>query len=303
VADRDEAPTDERGLPALYAALDESRARHGAAALAVAVHDAELGLQVFAVGSDTAAVIAACADAPERGWAAAPMVELAPSEIALLRALAGTALRLGAVDPAADPATGLEIAVRTTPGVHAVTRHGGVLRVTADPVARDAVAAALTGLVATGSETIVVLDGADPRSGTGGNGTAGAHTAGRVVLVSVHSRPETGELEVHLRHEERRTVGRGPLARAGAAAADATLDALRDLGEVHAHRVAWVRTVDTLPGRQFLVAVSLTRTDDTPVYGIAPGSSPIEAAARATLAACNRDIGYAVDEDGAVDAV
>jgi len=54
-----------------------------------------------------------------------------------------------------------------------------------------------------------------------------------------------------------------------------------------------VRTVDTLPNRQFLVAVSLTRTDDTPVYGIASGPSPIEAAARATLAACNRDIGYA----------
>ena len=90
-------------------------------------------------------------------------------------------------------------------------------------------------------------------------------------------------------------MGRGPLARAGAAAADATLEALHDLGEAHAHRVAWVRTVDTLPDRLFLVAVSLTRTGATPVYGIASGSSPIEAAARATLAACNRDIGYAVE--------
>jgi hypothetical protein len=85
------------------------------------------------------------------------------------------------------------------------------------------------------------------------------------------------------------------LSRAGAAAADATLDALRDLDEALAYRTAWVRTVDTLPDRRFLVAVSLTRTDDTPVYGIATGASPIEAAARATLAACNRAVGYAAE--------
>jgi hypothetical protein len=272
------------GLPALYAALEESRDRHDADALAIAVVDDELGLQVFAVGNEAAAVVAECMTEPSVGWAATPAVEIAPSEVALLRALAATALRLGTVDPGADPTTGLEVAVRSTPGVHAVTRAGGVLRVTADPEARDAVAAVLTGL-ADVSDTIVVLAGGDDTV---------PPTKSRVALVSVHSRPETGELEVHLRHEERRTVGRGPLARAGAAAADATLDALRDLGEAHAHRVAWVRTVDTLPDRQFLVAVSLTRTDDTPVYGIAAGSSPIEAAARATLAACNRDIGYAV---------
>jgi hypothetical protein len=275
------------GLSALYAALDESRDRHDADSLAIVVDDVDLGLQVFAVGDDTATVVAECVADPTRGWAATPEVALAPSEVTVLCALAATALRLGAVDPGADPATALEVAVRGTPGVHAVTRAGGVLRVAADPAARDAVAAALTGLVAGGTDTIVVLDGerdspaalpASPR---------------RVVLVSVQSRPESGELEVHLRHEDQRTVGRGALARAGAAAADATLDALRELGAAHGHRVAWVRTVDTLPDRRFLVAVSLTRADDTPVYGIAPGSSPIEAAARATLAACNREIGYA----------
>jgi hypothetical protein len=283
------------GLPALYAALDESRDRHHADALAITVQDADLGLQVFAVGDDTAAVVAECVADPTQGWAATPAVEIAPSEVSLLRALAATALRLGSVDPGADPATGLEVAVRGTPGVHAVTRTGGVLRVTADPDARDAVATALAGLarLADGSETIVVLDGADARSAAGGGDALTGR--GRVVLVSVQSRPETGELEVHLRHDDRRTVGRGALARAGAAAADATLDALHDLDEAHGRRVAWVRTVDTLPDRQFLVAVSLTRPDDTPVYGIALGSSPIEAAARATLAACNRDIGYARD--------
>jgi hypothetical protein len=296
VPDRHDVPGEERGLPALYAALDECRARHDADALAVAVDDADLGLQVFAVGSDTAAVVAECVADAGPTWAATPAIEIAPSEIAVLRSLAGTALRLGAVDPGSDPATGLEVAVRSTPGVHAVARTGGVLRVTAYSEARDAVATALAGLVGSGSDTIVVLDGADARAEPDAGGAASAAPVARVVLVSVQSRPETGELEVHLGHHERRTVGRGPLARAGAAAADATLDALRELGEAHAHRVAWVRTVDTLPDRRFLVAVSLTRTDDTPVYGIAPGASPIEAAARATLAACNRNIAYASDE-------
>jgi hypothetical protein len=284
------------GLPALYDALDDSRDRHEADAFAIAIDDSDLGLQVFAVGDDTAAVVAECVADPTRGWAAAPAVEIPPSEISLLRALASTALRLGSVDPGADPATGLEVAIRGTPGVHAVTRAGGVLRVTADPDARDAVAAALTGLVAGGSDTIVVLDGGETPSDSATH-AATAATPGRVVLVSVQSRPETGELEVHLRHHDNRTVGRGLLARAGAAAADATLDALRELGEAHGYRVAWVRTVDTLPDRRFLVAASLTRADDRPVYGIALGSSPIEAASRATLAACNRAIGYArIDE-------
>ena len=278
------------GLPALYDALDESRNRHGADTLAISIDDDDLGLQVFAVGDDTAAVVADCVADPTRGWAAAPAVEIPPSEISLLRALAATALRLGSVDPGADPATGLEVAVRGTPGVHAVTRTGGVLRVTADPDARDAVASALSGIVGHGGDTIVVLDGADPASAASTDTVS--PTRGRVVLVSVQSRPETGELEVHLRHDEQRTVGRGALARAGAAAADATLDALGELGEAQGNRVAWVRTVDTLPDRRFLVAVSLTRAEDTPVYGIALGSSPIEAAARATLAACNRSIGY-----------
>jgi hypothetical protein len=166
--------------------------------------------------------------------------------------------------------------------------------VAADEDARDDVAAALASRLRPGADTVVVVDGAQARPGLeAGPGEAAASAAGRVALVSVQSMPETGELEVHLRLDDQRTVGRGPLARAGAAAADATLDALRDLGEVPTHRVSWVRTVDTLPDRQFLVAVSLSRADGGPVYGLAPGGSPIEAAARATLDACNRDIGYA----------
>lgn len=138
---------------------------------------------------------------------------------------------------------------------------------------------------------VVVLDAAGGRPpAEGGPSPAGA----RAELVAVHSAPETGELEVHLRVADRRTIGRGPLARAGAAAVTATLDALAELdpsGDNAGLRVGWVRTIDTTPERQFLVAVSIRRADGVPLHGLASGASPIEAAARATLHACNRAIG------------
>ncbi len=111
----------------------------------------------------------------------------------------------------------------------------------------------------------------------------------------MRSLPETGELEVHLRGGEHRSIGRGPLARAGQAAAAATLDALAELdpGPFRGApwRVGWVRTIDTTADREFLVAVMIRRDQERALYGLAAGTSPIEAAARATLHACNRAVG------------
>jgi hypothetical protein len=98
---------------------------------------------------------------------------------------------------------------------------------------------------------------------------------------------------VHLCVGDRRTVGRGPLQGAATAAAVATLDALTELDEPHDCRVAWARIVETLPDGLVLVGVSLSRTGGGTVYGLAPGASPIEAAARATLDACARAIDHA----------
>jgi hypothetical protein len=278
------------GLPALYEAMLDVVARHDLDALAIAVTDPESGEQVFAVGDPRAMVVAHC-QARESAWAALPPPPEELPELATLRSLALTGLRLGTVDPDGDPLTTREIEIRRLPGISAVTRHGEILQVAVAPDHQDEV---LAHLASSGGALmpIVVVD-TGPAAQTGPDVVAvGAGTpTARVELVTVRTEPERGELEVHLRYGERRTVGRGPLGRAGAAAADATLDALRELGEADGYRAAWVRTVDTLPDRQFLVAVSLTRPGGTPVYGIAPGSSPIEAAARATLGACNRTIG------------
>ena len=57
-------------------------------------------------------------------------------------------------------------------------------------------------------------------------------------------------------------------------------------------RVGWVRTIDTTADREFLVAVMIRRGVDRALYGLASGASPVEAAARATLHACNRVVGW-----------
>lgn len=279
----------EVGLPALYAALHDTLTRHSLAGLALTVHDPDLGVQHFAGGPEAVAALEECGD-DVGAWAAVPPLDAAPPELALLRALARTAVRLGAADRDADPATGLEVTIRRVPGVRTVLTEGSVVRVVTSDDARDEVIAGLAALdlgSASGLSAVVVVE-----SLLGVPDTSAAPVSApsaRVELVAVLSQPETGELEVHLRFGEHRTVGRGPLARAGTAAAEATLAALEEFGTELGYRIAWARTVDSLPNREFLVGVAITRPDATPLYGLAPGSSPIVAAARATLDACNRN--------------
>ena len=279
------------GLSALYAALAAAAHRHHLDALAVAVDDVDLGRQAFAAGADAAAALAALADDPHRRWWATPEPDETPAELDTLTALARTALRLGVADPTADPASALEVFVRALPAVETVLRNGTVVAVTVAPGSGDEVVRRLAAARLPGAGAVVVHDVATPTSAP-----EVPEVLGRAELVAVRSLPESGELEVHLRSADRRTVGRGPLARAGAAAADATLDALAAL---HPHaagaqplRVGWVRTIDTTPDREFLVAVTVRRDRGSTLYGLAAGASPIEAAARATLHACNRVVGW-----------
>ena len=287
--DRDPAPT---GLSALYDALAATARRHHLDALALAVDDPDLGHQAFAVGAEAAAALAGLADDPHRRWFAVPEPDGPPAELDALRALARTAVRLGVADPAADPASALEVFVRGIPAVAAVLRTGTVVEVTVVPGSGAEIVRRLATSDLPGSGAVVVHDiAAAGPGGPGGPGGAG-DALPRAELVAVRSLPESGELEVHLRSADRRTVGRGPLARAGAAAAAATLDALADLHPdapgTEALRVGWVRTIDTTPDREFLVAVTVRREQGSTLYGLAAGASPIEAAARATLHACNR---------------
>ncbi len=116
----------------------------------------------------------------------------------------------------------------------------------------------------------------------------------RARLLAVLAFPDTDELEVHLVLDGKRTIGRAPVSRSTEGAVQATLDAVRDLGTgLHAH-VRWARTVDSAEDadRQ-VVAVALVDVDSRSSvhYGMAGGTSLIDAAARATLDALNRRLG------------
>ena len=278
------------GLSALYEALAATAERLGLDGLAVAVDDPDLGHQGFAAGTEARAVLADLVSDPARRWWARPLPDQPPAEIEVLRALAATALRLGRAEPDADPEAALEVLVRSLPHVTGALRVGNVLEATGAAGHRDHVVArlAVVDLPAGGAvvlhevPTVEAPVGDEPRP--------------RAELIAVLTVPETGELEVHLRSGDLRTVGRGPLARAGQAAAAATLDALVGLESEPPRaaqwRVGWVRTIDTTADREFLVAVMIRRGVDRALYGLASGASPVEAAARATLHACNRVVGW-----------
>jgi hypothetical protein len=277
------------GLSALYDALTHAVGRLGVDGLAVAVDDPDLGRQVFAAGPHARAVCSELATDPTRPWCASPAPGDAPPEIDALRALAATALHLARLVPDADPDTALEVLVRGLPSVTGVLRTGTVIEATVAPGRRDEVVAHLGGArLPTGSAIVLHEAGAAPDTPTAARL--------RAELVAVRTTPETGELEVHLRCGGRRTIGRGPIARAGQAAAAATLAALAELEPEPSRsaqwRVGWVRTIDTTADREFLVAVMIRRGAERSLYGLAAGTSPVEAAARATLHACDRAIGW-----------
>ena len=281
-----DAPTP--GLAALYAALARTLDRHQLDAFAVAVDDPDLGHQAFAAGADARAALAELGADTDRRWAARPSLADPPPEVDALCALAATALRLGRIDPGADPDAALETFVRGLPHITAVLRTGAVVEATVVPGHRDEVVTRLAGSDIPASGAVVLHEAVAPDAPVAHTPSARARTE----LVAVRSLPETGELEVHLRSGGDRTIGRAPLSRAATGAAGATLDALTQLDpeadRTTPYRVGWVRTIDTTPDREFLVAVMVRRGYDRPLYGLAAGASPIEAAARATLHACNR---------------
>ncbi len=114
----------------------------------------------------------------------------------------------------------------------------------------------------------------------------------RTRLLAVLAFPDTDELEVHLVHDGKRTIGRAPASRGIDGAVAATLDAVRDLGSGIRPRLRWARALDNdgMADGHEVVAVALDGVDprsDTH-YGLASGTSLIDAAARATLDALNR---------------
>ena len=108
-------------------------------------------------------------------------------------------------------------------------------------------------------------------------------------LLAVLSFPDSDELEVHVVHDGRRTIGRSRASRGLEGAVEATIDAVQQLGAATVAQTRWARTVEH-DGTSVLVAVALDGVvaDAGTHYGLAAGSSPIEAAARSTLDAVNR---------------
>jgi hypothetical protein len=129
---------------------------------------------------------------------------------------------------------------------------------------------------------------------------AGDHVAGdaedtgsfgrRARLLAVLAFPDSDELEVHLILDGRRTIGRAVSSSGLLGAVEATLAAVRELGAAFTPHPLWAREIENDADERAVVAVALEGVvDEAPTdYGIAAGASPIDAAARSTLAALNR---------------
>jgi hypothetical protein len=121
----------------------------------------------------------------------------------------------------------------------------------------------------------------------------------RVRLLAVLTFPDTDELEVHLTLDGRRTIGRAAASRGLVGAVEATLDALRAFAPTLALNPGWARPIDVSSEEPFLVACEVSSGVGPARHGIATGSSPIEAAARASLHALNRTLARSLEPQGA----
>lgn len=113
-------------------------------------------------------------------------------------------------------------------------------------------------------------------------------------LLAVLSFPDTDELEVHLILAGRRTIGRAAASRGLVGAVEATLEAVRALGAEIDSTPRWARELDSYAEGTALVAVALGAEETDSLFGLAGGASPIDAAARATLDAINRQLARAL---------
>jgi hypothetical protein len=110
-------------------------------------------------------------------------------------------------------------------------------------------------------------------------------------LVSVGVTPPDGDVAVVLADGSSEATGRAPAGSGLLAAVDATVGAVRHFVPALSYLPGWARTIETTPQRTFLVVASVT-DPSARIHrrGAAEGRTPVEGAARATLAALNRTI-------------
>jgi len=123
-------------------------------------------------------------------------------------------------------------------------------------------------------------------------GDGGPHVPERRLrLVELTTDPSAGDLTVRLARDDEEAVGHASTAGGLPAAVEATVAAVRVFLPELPYLPGWARTVETTPDRRFLVVSSVTDPfTRTHRRGAAEGATPIEGAARATLAELNRTI-------------
>ncbi len=310
---RDLSPTHGPGLGSLHATLDRMVHALALRSLTVVIDDPDLGRQAFRAGPGP---FESGALAGPPGCRADPPLPPERVDADLLVELCATSLQLEMARADAD-ATGVdaaEIALRRLPGVHAVVveRDGDlmVVQVHASADAPSDLARSAARASAPLADTRVVVEVvraasepppppapvpvaalmAEPEPAPPPSIAVPSPAGDVPVIVAVRNDAETGELEIHVRGNDMRTIGRAPVAQGLAGAVNATLDALRGIDPTLDLALGWARTIETTADRRFVVAVALlhggTRASR---HGLASGDSPTEAAARAALDAVGRD--------------
>lgn len=318
---RGTTPPDEPGLGALHATLDRLVRSLNLRSLTVVIDDPDLGRQAFRAGPGPFEP-GALAGAP--GCRSDPPLPPDRVDPDLLAQLCATSLRIELVRADAPDARGVdavEVALRRLPGVHAVVveRDGDlmVVQVHADADAPSDLARAAAHAAAPLAETRLVvevvrdvevvevvrdvgeLSPPEPPTapseqeaadvGPVGLDAPPSSRADLPSIVAVRNDRENGEVEVHVRRDEVRAIGRAPMAQGLPGAVTATLEALAGVGFEHNFTLGRARTIETTAERRFVVAVSLLHAEThASRHGLGAGVSPIEAAARATLDGATR---------------
>jgi hypothetical protein len=280
------------GLALAYAALERVRSEHRLDRLIVVVDDARLGRQLLVVPRGQ---LASAEVDEELGWRADPALAESPTDLDLAVALCRLAVRAASDDDrSAGPLDELELALRRLDGVEAVTMDDGgeLLLVQTGPTAPPGLNRAVLETVKTRLDRTVVVQLVGPGGPAGRDGRTPEAISwapdAPLEVVAVRTEPETGELEVHLRGGDVRTLGR-TASRGLVGAATATLEAWHARPDAPQRAIGWARTVETSADGRFVVAVALEDSRRVTVaHGIGSGPNPLEAAVAATVDALIR---------------
>ncbi len=278
------------GLALVYAALERVRSEHRLDRLNVVVEDERWGRQLL-VAPRGAAPAGDVDD--ERGWWTEPPLPEVPLDLELVVALCRLAVRDAAQEDLAEgPRDVLEVALRRVEGVEAAALDdaGQLVVVRAGAAAPPTLSRVVLDVVTERAERTVVVEVVGPGAGRAPAAPEAISWAPGATLevVAVRTEPATGDLEVHLRGGDVRTVGRAT-SRGLVGAAAATLDAWHQRPGAPGRTIGWARTVETSTDGRFVVAVALEDSHRiTIAHGIGSGSNPIEAAVAATVDALTR---------------